>query len=904
MGTDTPAGGGEIKPDIKVEDKNNNSSGRSNFRRSNNNTTVKKERFLGANPSLQGYVFESKPTRSQQVENFRVVDETIKAKIGADFDSFVLESLEKDAKTLPTKPTAPTADPTTNKIGEIEMLEYKMLYSKYITRVETIENQMKQTFSIYHGQISEDMKNSLLEFDGYKKAYQEKNVLELRRMLKAINFNYKKTEHPIKMLVTAKRDLMSFKQFDSPLEDYYLKYDALVKVVDELNHSDHGSVFIEIISREKGVDPTTLTSDQQVEMMVEGEERMKAMQLILNADKKRYGHLIEEFDRAYLGSIDRYPKTVTEAYQLLKNWNKSSSQGKNNSSIGVAFNTVGEETSEGAKKKCGRCGRGNHKDDECHARTHVNGTVLHTMGGLDGEVDPEVSIKFGCEPDNFIDFYCGNELEELMFLVNSNSPTEKSDMSSNAGNICESWLLLDSQSTIDVFSNAKLLSNIHRISTTLRIRCNAGMKTTNYRGYLSGYGWVWYYPDGIANILSLSRVKEKYRVTFDSALDNCFHVHKADGKILKFNEATRRLYYFDTADRDETGTMLITTVEGNKNKLSARDVIQAERARTLQRTIGRPNTSQFIKIVSSNQIPNCPITVQDIKNAEFIWGPELGCLKGKTVRNVSPQVKVENISIPATIMQQYREIILSVDIMKVNNIPFLMTISRHIKFGSAGRLDNMKNTHIIRHFRHIIGTYVARGFRVTIILADNQFESMRGDIANLGATLNVTARDEHVPEIERFNRTIKERVRANYNMLPFKYLPPIFIVEMIYNAVFWRNMFTIKGGISDTQSPSEIVLGRKLNFNNHCKIEHGQYVQTHEEHSNDMQSRTLGAIATRPSNDAGGYYFISLQTGRVINRRSWTPLPMPSAVVEQVHRLARRAKANKKLTSSCFSNIE
>ena len=72
------------------------------------------------------------------------------------------------------------------------------------------------------------------------------------------------------------------------------------------------------------------------------------------------------------------------------------------------------------------------------------------------------------------------------------------------------------------------------------------MKMTDYRGYLSGYGWVWYYPKGIANILSLSRVKEKYRVTYDSALDNCFHVHKKTGKILKFKEADRRLYYFDT----------------------------------------------------------------------------------------------------------------------------------------------------------------------------------------------------------------------------------------------------------------------------------------------------------------------------------------------------------------------
>ena len=97
----------------------------------------------------------------------------------------------------------------------------------------------------------------------------------------------------------------------------------------------------------------------------------------------------------------------------------------------------------------------------------------------------------------------------------------------------DTWILINSQSTIDVFSNGKLLVKIKTIGTTMNIRCNAGMKSTNMMGYLSGYGWVWYFPDGIANILSLSRVKDKYRVTFDSATDNCFHVHKP-GRILKF----------------------------------------------------------------------------------------------------------------------------------------------------------------------------------------------------------------------------------------------------------------------------------------------------------------------------------------------------------------------------------
>eukprot|EP00804_Cyclotella_cryptica_P027764 CCRYP_009202-RA/>CCRYP_009202-RA protein AED:0.72 eAED:0.12 QI:0/-1/0/1/-1/1/1/0/1137 len=239
--------------------------------------------------------------------------------------------------------------------------------------------------------------------------------------------------------------------------------------------------------------------------------------------------------------------------------------------------------------------------------------------------------------------------------------------------------------------------------------------------------------------------------------------------------------------------------------------------------------------------------------------------------------------------------------MKVNGIPFLMTISRHIKFGSAGKLDNMSVPTIISHFKVVIGVYASRGFRVTVILADNQFEPMRGELANLGAIINVVSHDEHVPEIERFNRTIKERVRAAYNVLPFEFVPPVFIIELVYAQVFWRNMFAIKGGISHTQSPSELILNRKLDFNAHCKVEYGEYVQTHEEHDNSMGTRTVGAIATRPTgNTQGGYYFIRLDTGRRINRRDWTTLPMPDIVIDQVHRLARRAKANRTLA---FTNI-
>ena len=59
-----------------------------------------------------------------------------------------------------------------------------------------------------------------------------------------------------------------------------------------------------------------------------------------------------------------------------------------------------------------------------------------------------------------------------------------------------------------------------------------------------------------------------------------------------------------------------------------------------------------------------------------------------------------------------------------------------------------------------------------------------------------------------------------------------------------------------------------------------------------MATRTTGAIALRPTgNEQGGYYFFSLSSGQVLNCNSWTALPMPAEVIDQVHVLARRTNS-------------
>jgi hypothetical protein len=211
-------------------------------------------------------------------------------------------------------------------------------------------------------------------------------------------------------------------------------------------------------------------------------------------------------------------------------------------------------------------------------------------------------------------------------------------------------------------------------------------------------------------------------------------------------------------------------------------------------------------------------------------------------------------------------------------------------------LPNRKITSILKGIKKVKDIYAKRGFRVTLGMMDNEFEHLRADFVNLGLELNAVANDEHVPEVERYIRTIKERTRSVYNMLPYKRMPARILVEMVQASVFWLNTFPSSDGVSDTMSPRLLIVGFNVDYAKHCKLELGTYAQVHEDHDNSMTTRTTGAIALRPTGNAqGGYYFMSLTTGRRLNRNHWTELPMPQDVINCVHTLARRSNANKSL---------
>ena len=89
-------------------------------------------------------------------------------------------------------------------------------------------------------------------------------------------------------------------------------------------------------------------------------------------------------------------------------------------------------------------------------------------------------------------------------------------------------------------------------------------------------------------------------------------------------------------------------------------------------------------------------------------------------------------------------------------------------------------------------------------------------------------------------------------------------------------------------NPHHIMSSLKIDYHCQCCIYFGQYVQTHEQHGNNMMERTVGSIALQlTSNWQGGYYFYSIITIRVLNCRSWNELTVPDEDIQRIEKMSR-----------------
>jgi len=840
--------------------------------------------FVGADLELGKHIFQLKDEGESKQANQKKFLDTMKqiqfhvSRKATDYQ----QELQEAIKTLKMEdPVAPT-QPVMQKDNEIEnrflFENWKTEKREYEHKIKAYKNFRASLFATVYGQCTPALVSKMEAHAEFDEANSKKDGIALLKIIQTLVHTFDVTRSDeitegVKMMST----LFHLRQDKTEsLIQYKERFEAQVQSMDMMGMIEFPSFFNKVIAKRHGrIIPTT--SDKE-----EAQKQVLASAFLEGANEK-YKVYRKELSNSVLNGRNDYPKTITDAFQIMSARSDEPPLVQIPDAHGLAFAQTAQ------------------------AMTAQAAAAAAAMAAATAVADPAWwadAMCYNCRQIGHISTHCPNP-------PRSNQGNQSgAAMAQGDGGLSNECVLLDNQSTCSIFGNGRLLQNIRKARGTMTIFTLGGPLVAHQQGVYPGFGLVWYDPRATTNILSFAQVGKDYKIDYNHE-GGVFTVDMGEQGLMKFRKAPSGLHYYD-ASSDEAGdyenggeledepeeleneaAVLVSTVAENKSKYSHEDYLRAETARKVQQLIGRPSTRELIAYVENGSLPNCPVNREDILRAESIFGPDLGSLQGKTVRKRSPKVGEIRQTLPPSILSQYKNVTLYVDVAFVNKIPFLISLSKHIHFGTVEAIPKRQLPHLKQGIEAIDKVYKMRGFKVQFAYMDNEFAPLRGALADLGIGLNETARDEHVPQIERYIRTIKERVRATYNTLPFKQMPPFLVIEMVKAAAYWLNSFPYDKGVSKDLSPRTIITGQSVDFVKHCKYQFGEYVHAHEESNNGMGPRTVGALALRPTGNAqGNWYFMSLLTGRRLNRMHCTQLPMPDDAIEQVHRLARRQKAN------------
>ena len=713
------------------------------------------------------------------------------------------------------KPEEPD-DPA--NMTELEKLIQHQEVKDYCARKWKFNDNMTKAYALILGQCTLSVKNKLETRQDWEAIKGVHDPIRLLTAIKEMTHNYQDSKYPIATIYDSLVTLFTMKQQEKEGLSANTKRFKNAKDVLE---SQAGIMNLDKYVQGMETYNDQMTDEEKEKCRKQASEHLSSYAYMQGADPKRSGKLTEDLANSFALGEDRYPKDMGAAAAAIINYqNKvnircdtNTNRQNQNGRFNTNTNNTNNEQHTGFAQRGGRdisnvrcyaCGELGHYANACPNRTGTtntnDGTVNANTGATNAQTQqesdsvtaPTQATSESSTGSTDTSGTGGRPGVGFVQVTHCQHAEHRSPAALSMGSNppLKTKILLDNQSTDDIFGNRDYLTDIKVVPNTLKLHTNGGVLICNTMGYLKGYGYVWFHEDAITNVLSRARVKRSgnFKITYDDARSSFIMENIKSGRINTFTMDKSGLY----TNSPENAVTMVSTVEENKSLYSKGQVVGAKKAKHLYHVIGYPSIRDFKHVVQTNRIKNCPVTVEDINICEKIFGPDVHALKGKSVRKKPRPVIDDYVEIPKELIRAHQGIVLCADVMWIDGVPSLLTISKNIKLHTIRYIESRTQTTLLEALDDTFVKYNHAGFEIKQLHADPEFQCVETALKQIGIDPNIASAKEHIPEIERAIRVVKERYRAMYHRLPYSMWPRLMIIRGATDVVKWLNTFPPK----------------------------------------------------------------------------------------------------------------
>ena len=265
---------------------------------------------------------------------------------------------------------------------------------------------------------------------------------------------------------------------------------------------------------------------------------------------------------------------------------------------------------------------------------------------------------------------------------------------------------------------------------------------------------------------------------------------------------------------------LINTVSDNLKLYTKREIEGADAAMEMFKRLGYPSQNSLVRMIRGGVLTNCGVTEKDVERAILIYGKPIGAIKGKHTNT-----KLSTIAPVSVPVLAKHDQVMSIDIMHVGEMPFIVTLITPLNLLMTVRIENRSVPHIWKKIQSQIANISKKGFKITkarvdpesgLIALDNLFASVGIEMCSVGV-------NQHIADVERRIRVIKERCRAIVNTLPYRLCKKL----LEYLIYFVTKRLNMEPTSVNNYGPSawETYAGVKIDYGRMIKAAFGEYCQ-------------------------------------------------------------------------------